>query len=154
MVLVFIAMWVGAETRLGYPNSLVYQFITFIPIFKKTFGDGSESTGLHVQIGYQPVLASCCYGQIAYFETAVRSLVGKIPNNILDLGKRLYNARSFWCAGHFFEKWMDKQPWRKTLPHPLAFYVQFDYEDSTGRQEQVLLQVLCPHGHCGGFLQQ
>lgn len=27
-------------------------------------------------------------------------------------------------------------------------------EDSTGRQEQVLLQVLCPHGHCGGFLQQ
>ena len=26
----------------------------------------------------------------------------------------------------FFEKWMDKQPWRKTLPHPLAFYVQFD----------------------------
>ena len=55
---------------------------------------------------------------------------------------------------HFFKKMNGQTALEKTLPHPLAFYVQFDYEDSTGRQEQVLLQVLCPHGDCGGFLQQ
>ena len=94
-------------------------------------GHGSESTGLHVQIGYRPVLASCCYGQIAYFETAVRSLVGKIPNNILDLGKRLYNARSFWCAGHFLKNGWTNSLGERHCPIPWHSTCSLINEDST-----------------------